>query len=65
MSAPPDRPTSGRSPKPLGRKAYGSIGHLAGSRMGPTDSQVHEGQSAICTTKARPGDTIVIKERWF
>ena len=63
MSAPPDRPTSGRSPKPLGRKAYGSIGHLAGSRMGPTDSQVHEGQSAICTTKARPGDTIVVQEK--
>jgi hypothetical protein len=38
--------------KPLGRKAYGSIGHIHGSRLGPADHHVHEGQSAMCTTKA-------------
>lgn len=38
--------------KPLGRKAYGSIGHIHGSRLGPGDHHVHEGQSAYCTTKA-------------
>ena len=29
--------------KPLGRKSYGSIGRLPSSRMGPSDSHVHEG----------------------
>lgn len=38
--------------KPLGRKAYGSIGHLPGSNTGPTDSTVPEGQSKICQEKA-------------
>jgi hypothetical protein len=36
--------------KPLGRKAYGSIGHLPGSRLGPADHHVHDGQAAICLT---------------
>jgi len=39
--------------KPLGRKAYGSIPHLPGSRLGPGDHHCHPGQEAICTTKAR------------
>ena len=34
--------------KPLGRKAYGSIPHLPGSRTGPGDYHCHEGQEAIC-----------------
>lgn len=41
------------SVKPLGRKAYGSIPHLYGSRRGPTDKGVNEGQQRICTEKAR------------
>lgn len=36
--------------KPLGRKSYGSIGHLPGSRLGPADHSVHEGQARICYT---------------
>jgi len=36
--------------KPLGRKAYGSIPHLPGSRLGPGDYHCHEGQEAICFT---------------
>ena len=49
--------------KPLGRKAYGSIPHLPGSRTGPTDSTIHEGQARICTEKERPGDTIIVQEK--
>lgn len=41
-----------RPEKPIGRPAYGSIGHIHGSRLGPGDHSVHEGQSAYCTTKA-------------
>ena len=33
--------------KPLGRKAYGSIGHLPNSRVGPKDHHIHEGQLSI------------------
>lgn len=39
--------------KPLGRKAYGSIGHIHGSRLGPGDHTVNAGQSNICTTDAK------------
>lgn len=50
--------------KPLGIKAYGSTPHLIGSRMGPGDHHVHEGQSAICTTKARDKhDRIILTEK--
>lgn len=50
--------------KPLGRKNYGSIGHLPCSRMGPADHSVHEGQQAICTTKARDKhDVIIVTEK--
>lgn len=54
------------TPKPikiLGRKAYGSIGHLPGSRMGPGDHHVNEGQAHIATVKARKGDTIIVQEK--
>lgn len=34
--------------KPLGIKAYGSIPHLPGSRMGPGDHHCHQGQADIC-----------------
>lgn len=46
--------------KPLGQKAYGHIGHIEGSRMGPGDHRIHEGQSRICTKKVRDKHDIVI-----
>lgn len=49
--------------KPLGGKAYGSIPHLPGSRMGPGDHHCHEGQSVICTEKARKGDRVIVTEK--
>jgi hypothetical protein len=50
--------------KPLGRKNYGSIGHLPNSRMGPADHSVHEGQGRICTIKARDKhDVIIVTEK--
>lgn len=50
--------------KPLGFKAYGSIGHLPLSRLGPTDSCCHEGQARICTKKTRDRhDRIIVTEK--
>jgi hypothetical protein len=50
--------------KPLGRKAYGSIGHLPQSRMGPSDHHVHAGQAAICTEKVRDRrDRVIVQEK--
>lgn len=46
--------------KPLGIKAYGSIPHLPGSRLGPSDRHCHEGQAKIATEKARDKHDIVI-----
>lgn len=54
-------------PKPvkvLGHKAYGSIPHLIGSRRGPGDIGVNEGQHRICTEKARDKhDVIIVQEK--
>ena len=53
-----------RPAKPLGRKAYGHIGHLEGSRQGPGDHRVHEGQARICTLKVRDKhDEIIVQEK--
>jgi hypothetical protein len=53
-----------RSAKPLGRKCYGHIGHLPGSRMGPGDHMVHEGQAKIATIKTRDKhDRIIVQEK--
>lgn len=41
------------SAKPLGRPAYGSIPHLLGSRRGPADAGVNDGQHRICTQQLR------------
>ena len=50
--------------KPLGRKAYGSIGHLPCSRIGPGDHHVTEGQARIATEKARDRhDVIIVQEK--
>lgn len=54
-----DRPV-----KPLGRKAYGSIPHLPGSRMGPADHSCHEGQARIATESKRDkNDRIIVQEK--
>lgn len=51
-----DQPT-----KPLGRKAYGSIPHLLGSRRGPSDAGVNSGQHRICTERTRDAhDQIIV-----
>jgi len=50
--------------KPLGRKNYGSIGHLPCSRMGPADHSCHEGQQTIVLVKARDKhDRIIVTEK--
>ena len=49
--------------KPLGGPAYGSIGHLPNSRLGPGDHHVPQGQADICTVKCRPGDTVFVEEK--
>lgn len=50
--------------KPLGRKAYGSIPHLPGSRMGPADHHCHEGQARICTERTRDRhDEVFVEEK--
>jgi hypothetical protein len=52
------------SVKPLGRKAYGSIPHLIGSRRGPGDKGVNEGQQRIATEKARDKhDRIIVQTK--
>jgi len=50
--------------KPLGIKAYGSIGHLPNSRLGPSDSSVPEGQAAICCARVRDKhDVVIVQEK--
>lgn len=49
--------------KPLGGKAYGSIGHLPNSRLGPGDWHIHEGQAKILTERPRKGDRIIVTEK--
>lgn len=45
--------------KPLGRKAYGHVPHLPGSRLGPGDHKIGEGQARICLERARDRHDIV------
>ncbi len=50
--------------KPLGGKAYGSIGHLPGSRLGPGDHRITDGQARICCGKVRDRhDFLVVEEK--
>ncbi len=49
--------------KPLGGKAYGSIGHFQCSRTGPGDWHIHFGQEAICTERPRSGDRVIVQEK--
>lgn len=46
--------------KPLGHRSYGSIPHLPGSRVGPSDYHIHECQAKIATEKTRDKNDIVI-----
>ena len=53
-----------KTSKPLGTKAYGSIPHLPGSRLGPGDHMVSSGQAAICIQKVRDRhDEIIVTEK--
>ncbi|MFY9226899.1 MAG: RNA ligase family protein [Blastocatellia bacterium] len=50
--------------KPLKIKSYGSIAHLPGSRIGPSDRKCHEGQKRIATEKPRDRhDEIIVQEK--
>lgn len=50
--------------KPLGGKAYGSIPHLPGSKLGEGDHHCHEGQARICTETARDKhDRVWVQEK--
>jgi hypothetical protein len=49
--------------KPLGRKSYGSIGHLYGSRLGPGDHHIHEGQTKAMTEALPKRDWLVVQEK--
>ncbi len=48
---------------PLGRKAYGKIPHLPGSRSGRADRVAPPGLVERCTARARDGDEIVVQEK--
>lgn len=61
---PPSSSPAGFPVKPLGIKAYGSIPHLPGSRLGPGDHTVSPGQDRICTVRARDRhDVIHVQEK--
>lgn len=50
--------------KPLGQKAYGSIPHLPGSRLGSGDHHCSTGQARIATEKKRDkNDLIIVQEK--
>lgn len=46
--------------KPLGKKAYGSIPHLPGSRVEGGDHTIDQGQANICLKSVRDGNDIII-----
>lgn len=48
--------------KPLGHKAYGSIGHLPGSRTGPGDHTIEAGQADIILN-GKPGFVVTASEK--
>ncbi len=51
--------------KPLGQKAYGSIPHLPGSRLGESDRCVTEGMERMCLSKLKfpKRDEVVVQEK--
>lgn len=51
------------APKPLGKKSYGSIGHLPGSRIGPGDHHIDEGQASKILGALPKGDLLIVQEK--
>lgn len=50
--------------KPLGKKSYGSIGHLPNSRLGPGDHKIPDGQAVIACEKVRDKhDVVIVQEK--
>jgi ATP-dependent RNA circularization protein (DNA/RNA ligase family) len=49
--------------KPLGKKSYGSIGHLPGSRLGPGDHHVNEGQAHRMLAELPKKDRLIVTEK--
>lgn len=50
--------------KPLGRKAYGSIPHLSGSRVGPSDWHIEDGQARVLCAQVRDEhDRVIVREK--
>lgn len=61
-SLPPVQPLSDF--RPLGRKAYGSIPHLPGSRTGPADRHLSPALARLCTERTRDvNDCVVVLEK--
>lgn len=53
-----------RAKKPLGGKAYGSIPHLPGSRLGSGDHHCEVGQARIATERTRDKhDMVIVQEK--
>jgi len=53
-----------KTTKPLGTKCYGHICHLPGSRLGPGDHKLNEGQTRILTSATRDKyDIIIVQEK--
>jgi hypothetical protein len=53
-----------KTTKPLGTKCYGHICHLPGSRLGPGDHKLNEGQTRILTSAPRDKhDIIIVQEK--
>lgn len=53
-----------KAEKPLGHKAYGSIPHLPGSRLGPGEHHCEQGQARICLEKTRDKhDMVIVQEK--
>jgi hypothetical protein len=62
--ADPQPQPSPRIERPLGYKAYGSICHLPGSRLGPADHKLEAGMDRILTEKPRDRhDVIIVQEK--
>ena len=50
--------------RPMGRKNYGSIGHLEGSKLGSGEHTINTGQQRILTEKTRDKhDTVFVTEK--
>lgn len=50
--------------RPIGKKSYGSIPHIPGSRVGPKDYHISEGQAKIATEKTRDKqDVVIVQEK--